>query len=81
VLEVVTHPVGGVTVEATHARDLVAEALFGEDLGDAVLGHTGLVPVPEAVHGQARLDRQPAGEGYVGADDLDAPAARGCEVH
>jgi hypothetical protein len=44
-LEVVAHAVGGVGVEATHAWDLVAEALFGEDLGDAVLGHPGLVAV------------------------------------
>jgi len=27
-------------------RYLVAEALLGEDLGDAVLGHPGLVAVP-----------------------------------
>ena len=45
-LEVVAHPVGGVGVEAAHAGDLVAEALLGEDLGDAVLGHPGLVAVP-----------------------------------
>ena len=75
-LEVVAHPVGGVGVEAAHAGDLVAEALLGEDLGDAVLGHPGLVAVPEAVHGQAWLDREPAGERYVVADGLDAPAAR-----
>ena len=76
VLEVVAHPVGGVGVQAAHAGDLVAEALLGEDLGDAVLGHPGLVAVPEAMHGQAWLDREPAGDGYVVADGLDAPAAR-----
>jgi hypothetical protein len=32
-----------VSVEATHAGDLVAEALLGEDLGDAILGHPSLV--------------------------------------
>ena len=74
-LEVVAHLVGGVGVKAAHAGDLVAEALLGQDLGDAVLGHPGLMAVPQAVRGQARLDREPAGEGYVVADDLDAPAA------
>jgi hypothetical protein len=58
----------------------MAEALFGEDLGDAVFGHPGLVRVPEPVHGQARLDTQPAGEGCVVPDGLDAPAARRCVV-
>jgi hypothetical protein len=32
-LEVVPHPVGGVGVQATHAGDLVAEALLGEARG------------------------------------------------
>jgi hypothetical protein len=41
--EVVAHAVGGVSVEAAHAGDLVAEALLGEDLGDAILGHPSLV--------------------------------------
>jgi hypothetical protein len=44
-LEVVAHPVRGVDVEAAHARYLVAEALLGEDLRDAVLGHPGLMAV------------------------------------
>jgi hypothetical protein len=70
-----------VGVEAAHAGDLVAEALLGENLGDAVFGHPGLVAVPEAVQGQAWLDREPAGDGYVVADDLDAPAARRRVVH
>jgi len=54
--EFVAHAVGHVGVQAAHAGDLVAETLFGEDLGDAVFGHPGLVPVPQAVHRQARLD-------------------------
>jgi len=71
VLEVVAHLGGGVGVEAAHAGDFVAEALFGEDFRDAVLGHPGLVTVSEAVHGQAGLDREPARErGSVG-DGLD----------
>jgi hypothetical protein len=45
-LEVASHPVGGVGVQAAHAGYLVAEALFGEDPGDAVLGHPGLAAVP-----------------------------------
>jgi hypothetical protein len=44
--EVVAHPGGGVGVEAAHAGYLVAEALLGQDLGDAVLGHPGLVAMP-----------------------------------
>jgi hypothetical protein len=36
VLEVVAHLGGGVGVEAAHAGDFVAEALFGEDFRDAV---------------------------------------------
>jgi hypothetical protein len=70
-----------VSVEAADAGDLVAQALFGEDLGDAVLGHPGLVAVPQPAHGQARLDREPAGEGCVVADGLDAPAARRRVAH
>ena len=73
-LEVVAHPGGGVGVEAAHARDPVAEALFGEDLGDAILGHPGLVAVPEPVRGQAGLDGEPAGERCAVWDALDAPA-------
>jgi hypothetical protein len=65
VLEVVAHPAGGVGVEAAHAGDFVAEALFGQDFGDTVLGHPGLVAVPEPVHGQARPDREPARERRV----------------
>ncbi len=61
-------------VEAAHAGDLVAEALFGEDLGDSILGHPGLVTVPQAVRGQAGLDRPPASEWRVIWDGLDAPA-------
>jgi hypothetical protein len=60
-----SHPRGGVGVEATHPGHFVAEALLGEDLGDAVFGHPCLVAVPEAVHGQAGLDREPAGERRV----------------
>jgi hypothetical protein len=37
--EVVAHPVGGVGVQAAHAGHLVASALLGEDLGDAIFGH------------------------------------------
>ena len=51
--ERLAHPFRYVGVEAAHARHLVAEALLGEDVGDAVLGHPGAVPVPEAVRGQA----------------------------
>jgi hypothetical protein len=36
--EWVAHPVRDVGVEAAQARHLVAEALLGEDVGDAVLG-------------------------------------------
>src|SRR6266705_2952763 len=36
-----------------HAGHLVAEALLGEDVGNAVLGHPGPVAVPEPVRGQA----------------------------
>jgi hypothetical protein len=46
-LQLIAHPVGGVGVEAAYAGHLLAEALFGEDLGDAVLGHPCLVTVPE----------------------------------
>jgi hypothetical protein len=81
VLEVVAHPVGCVGVQAAHAGDLVAEALLGEDLGNAILGHPGLVAVPEAMHGQAWLDRQPADERRVVGDGPDASAARRREVH
>jgi hypothetical protein len=48
-LEVFAHPVGGVGVEAAHAGHLVAEAVLGEDLRDAIFGHPGLVAVPHAV--------------------------------
>jgi hypothetical protein len=61
-----------VGVEAAHAGDLVPEALLGEDLGDAILGHPGLVTVPQAVRGQAGLDRSPASEWRA---IRDAPAA------
>src|SRR6266702_4710759 len=61
--------------EAAHAGHLVAEALLGEDLGDAVLGHPGLVAVPKPVRGQARLDREPAGKRCALGDDRDAVAA------
>jgi hypothetical protein len=74
-LEVVAHAVGGVGVEAAHAGDLVAEALFGEDFRDAVLGHPSLVAVPEPVRGEAGPDGQPAGEWGVCRDGLDALAA------
>jgi hypothetical protein len=74
-LEVVAHPGRGVGIEAAHAGDLVAEALFGEDLGNAIFGHPGLVAVPQAVRGEAGLDREPAGERCVLGDGLDASAA------
>jgi hypothetical protein len=47
------HPVRDVRIEAAHARHLVAEALLGQDVRDAVLGHPGPVAVPEPVRGQA----------------------------
>jgi hypothetical protein len=75
VREVVAHPGGGAAVEAAHAGDFVAEALFGEDFGDAVLGHPGLVAVPEPLHSQAWLDREPAGQWPAVRDGLDAAAA------
>jgi hypothetical protein len=75
VLQIVAHTVGGVGVEAAHAGYLVAEALLGEDLGDAFLGHPGLVAVPEAVRGQAGSDGEPAGEWGVGRNDRDATAS------
>ena len=74
VLEVVAHPVGGVRVEAAHSWHLMAEALLGEDLGDAILGHPGLVAVPEPMRGQAGFDREPARQWDVLRDDGD-PAA------
>jgi hypothetical protein len=55
-LEVVAQAFQGVGVEAVHVWYLVAQALLGEDLGDAVLGHPCLVAVPQAVGGQAKLD-------------------------
>jgi hypothetical protein len=74
-LEVVSHALGGVGVEATHAWDLVAETLLGEDLRDAILGHPGLVAVPEPVRGEAGPDREPAGERGVFRDGLDASSS------
>ena len=74
-LEVVSHALGGVGVEATHAWDLVAETLLGEDLRDAILGHPGLVAVPEPVRGEAAPDREPAGERGVFRDGLDASSS------
>jgi hypothetical protein len=74
-LEVVAHAVGGVGVEAAHSGHLVAEALFGEDLGDAVFGHPGLVAVPEPVRGEALLNGQPASQRRVREYGLDASAA------
>jgi hypothetical protein len=60
------HPVGDVGVEAAHARHLVAQAAFGEDVGDAVLGHPGPVAVPEPVGGQdSRTLRIPAASATV----------------
>jgi hypothetical protein len=76
-LEVVAHTVRGVGVEAAHAWYLVAQALLGEDLGDAVLGHPRLVAVPQAVGGQAELDRQPAGQRGVLGEGPNSTAARG----
>jgi hypothetical protein len=72
--EFVAHPVGGVGVEPAHSRYFVAEALLGEDLGDAILGHPGLVTVPEPVRGQAGLDRKPAAERSVLRDSSDSAA-------
>ena len=46
-LEVLAHPVGDVSVETTHAGHLVAQAMLGEDLRDAIFGHPCLVAVPE----------------------------------
>ena len=46
-------------------------ALFGEDFGNAVIGHPGLVAVPEPVHGQAGLDREPAGQRCAIWDGLE----------
>ena len=72
--EVVAHPLGGVGVEAAHPRHLVAEALLGEDLRDAIFGHPGLVAVPEPMRGQTGFDREPARQWGVLQDDGD-PAA------
>ena len=55
--QVGAHPLGGVGVEAAHAGHLVAEALLGEDLGDAIFGHPCLVAVPQAVRRQAGFQR------------------------
>jgi hypothetical protein len=71
-LEFVAHPFRGVGVQAAHAGDLVTETLFGEDLGDGIFGHPGLVAVPKAVRCQAGLDWEPAGERRVVWDGLDA---------
>jgi hypothetical protein len=65
-----------VGVQAAHAGDLVAQALLGEDLGDAVFSHPGLVAVPKSVGRQPEFDRQPAGQGRAVGDGLDAPAGR-----
>jgi hypothetical protein len=43
--EFVAHPFRGVGIEAAHAGHLVAEALLGQDLRDAIFGH----PRPVAV--------------------------------
>ncbi|MGO9217339.1 MAG: hypothetical protein ACLP5E_06130 [Streptosporangiaceae bacterium] len=75
-LQVVAHPRGGVGVEAAYAGDFVAEALLGEDLGDAILGHPCLVAVPGAVHGETGLDREPAGEWCAVRDCRDPAATR-----
>jgi len=61
-LEFVAHSVRGVGVETAHPGDLVAEPLLGEDLGDVIFGHPGLVAMSEAVRGQAGLDWEPAGK-------------------
>jgi hypothetical protein len=74
-LEVVAHALGGVGIEATHAGYLVAETLLGEDLRDAILGHPGLVAVPEPVRGEAGPDREPAGDRGVFRDGLDASSS------
>src|SRR5690242_2235712 len=51
------------SIQATHLGDVVAEALLGQDLGDAVFSHPRFVAVPQAMGRQSVLDRQPAGEG------------------
>jgi hypothetical protein len=61
-LEAVAYAVAGVGVEAAHTGDFVAQALFGQDLGDAVFGHPCLVALAEAVRGEAGLEREPAGQ-------------------
>jgi hypothetical protein len=50
--ECLAHPVRDVGIEAAHARYFVAEALLGEDVRDAVLGHPGPVAMPEPMRGQ-----------------------------
>jgi hypothetical protein len=79
-LEVVAHAVGGVGVQAAHAGDFVAEALLGEDFGDAVFGHPGLVAVPQAMRSEAMADGEPAGQRGVVGDDADAVAVGWLEV-
>ena len=76
VLQLVAHPVRRVGVEATHAGHLVAEALLGEDLGDAIFGHPRLVAVPESVRRQAGSQREPAGKWGAFRDRRDAATAR-----
>jgi hypothetical protein len=64
-------------VQAAHAGDVVAQASFGEDFGDAVFGHPRLVAVPEPMGRQPGFDGQPAGQRRAGGDGADAAAVRG----
>ena len=72
-VELVQHPVRCVGVQAAYPGHLVAEPLLGEDLGDPVFGHPGLVT--QAVRGQAELDRKPAGKRNVLRDGRDPPTS------
>jgi len=59
--------VGDVGVDVVDAvGEFVAEAAGLRDVGDGVGDHPGLVPVPEAVDGQAGADR-PGPQGGVAA--------------
>src|SRR5690348_15574385 len=53
----------------------MAEALLSEYLGDAVLGHPGLMAVPEAVGSKPVSDGQPAGKGCVRSRKFPAAGA------
>ncbi|HLX48995.1 MAG TPA: hypothetical protein VKS82_11735 [Streptosporangiaceae bacterium] len=74
--EILTHAAGGVGVQAAHAGDFVAQALLGEDLGDAIFSHPGLMAVPQAMGRETEADGQPAGERGGTGDGADAVTAR-----